>query len=228
MQRYGNLIPVECDITSSESVRRLVSRVKAERGFVNLLINNAGVATNMLGRIPTPRDVAGDIRVLQNVLLPGTREDFATAFELNTTAAYYCTVQFLELLDAGNRRGNTPGATSQIIVVASGGGFRKDDKVFSVSYTLSKMAAVHLGKMLAHFLKDWKIRANVVCPGIFPSGACTPLPADSLGNCSRSTEMTEGLFTEEKLRAAVPLQRAGTVDDMAGLTLYLASRVSPF
>ncbi|KAF7799433.1 hypothetical protein EIP86_010668 [Pleurotus ostreatoroseus] len=207
--RYGNLIPVECDITSTESVRRLVDRVKKEHGLVNLLVNNAGVSTNMLGRIPTPRDTA-DIRHLQRALLPGSRADFGAAFEINTTAAYYTTIHFLELLNEGNRRGNTPGVTSQVITVASGGGFRKDDKVFSVSYTLSKTAAIHLGKMLAHFLKDWKIRSNVVCPGIFPS------------------EMTEGLFTTEKLKAAVPLQREGTLDDMAGLTLFLASRAGAY
>lgn len=61
------------------------------------------------------------------------------------------------------------GLTSQVITISSGGGFRKDESVFSVSYTLSKAATTHLGKMLAHFLKDWQIRSNVIAPGIFPS-----------------------------------------------------------
>ena len=78
--------------------------------------------------------------------------------------------QSLELLDAGNRRGNMRGCTSQVLTVSSLGGFRRDERNFSVSYTLSKAAAIHLGKMLAHFLKDWQIRSNVIAPGIFPSG----------------------------------------------------------
>ena len=122
----------------------------------------------MLPKIPRPPEA--NITELQQVMLVGTPDDFATSFSVNTTAAYYCSVLFLELLDAGNKRGNAPpGVTSQIITIASGGGFRKDDGVFSVSYTLSKAAAIQLGKLLAGFLKDWHIRSNVICPGIFPS-----------------------------------------------------------
>ena len=100
----------------------------------------------------------------------GSPQDFSGAFEVNVAAVWYTAVCFLDLLDAGNKRGNTPGVTSQILTVSSGGAFRKDDKVFSVPYTLSKSAATHLGKMLAHFLKDWQIRSNIIAPGIFPSG----------------------------------------------------------
>ena len=169
MQKYGNLIPISCDVASVSSIEALVNTVKERHGYLNLLVNNAGVALNMLPR-SLPRPPNADITELQQALLPGTHDDFAMAFNVHTTAAYYCSVYFLELLDAGNKRGNAPpGVTSQIITIASGGGFRKDDTVFSVSYTLSKAAAIHLGKLLAGFLKDWQIRSNVICPGIFPS-----------------------------------------------------------
>lgn len=157
-------------MSSTTSLKNLVNTVKGRHGYLNLLVNNAGVALNLLPPLPTPQ--AGNIRSLQDALLrTGTRQDFAKSMDVNCTAAYYCTVLFLELLDAGNRRGNVKGVTSQVITVASGGGFRRDDKVFSVSYTVSKTAAIHLGKMLANFLKDWQIRSNVIAPGIFPSGA---------------------------------------------------------
>ena len=147
----------------------------------------------MLPNLPTP--ATGTIDDLAKAMLPGTEEEFASAFAVNCTAAYYASVLFLPLLEEGNRRrwarahpevakasvnGNgiasfsgkerEANPTSHIITVASGGGFRKDDHVFSVSYTLSKAAAIHLGKLLAGFLKDWQIRSNVVCPGFFPSG----------------------------------------------------------
>lgn len=170
-QRHGKLIPVQCDVSSSESIHALVSTVKKRHGYLNLLVNNAGVALNQLPKLPTPQ--TGDIRSLQAALLTGQREDYATTFDVNVTAAFYCSVQFLELLDAGNKRGNIKGVSSQIITVASGGGFRRDGKVFTVSYTLSKAAAIHLGKLLANFLKDWDIRSNVICPGVFPSGGCS-------------------------------------------------------
>ena len=160
-------------MTSTESVQRLVDTIKAQHGFVNLLVNNAGVALNLLKQgVPGPE--SGDITALQRALLgAGAREDFAKTFEINVTAAYYTTVQFLELLDAGNRRGNTPGVTSQVVTVASLAGFRRDEKSFTVSYTVSKAATIHTGKLLANMLKKWQIRSNVIAPGIFPSGACT-------------------------------------------------------
>lgn len=142
--------------------------VKGQHGYLNLLVNNAGVALNRLPTLPTPQ--TGDIKTLQEILLTGPREDYAKTFDINVTAAFYCSIQFLELLDAGNKRGNMPGVTSQIITLSSSGGFRRDDKVFTVSYTLSKGAAIHLGKLLANFLKDWDIRSNVIAPGVFPSG----------------------------------------------------------
>ncbi|PSR72016.1 hypothetical protein PHLCEN_2v12120 [Hermanssonia centrifuga] len=171
--RNGNIIPVECDISSPKSLQSLANTVKARHGYLNLLVNNAGVALNLLPKLPTPK--TGDIKSFQRALLnAGTPQDFATTFNVNTTAAYYCSVLFLDLLDAGNRRGNMRGVSSQVITIASGGGYRRDDKVFSVSYTLSKAAAIHLGKLLANFFKDWQIRSNVICPGVFPSCMSPP------------------------------------------------------
>lgn len=170
---------MQCDVCSTESVQKLVDTVKQRHGYINLLVNNAGVALNMF-KEPLPTPQTGDIAAFARALENGPREDFARSFELNVTAAFYTTVRFLELLDAGNKRGNMRGVTSQVLTVASLGGFRRDDKVFTVSYTLSKAAAIHLGKLLANLLKDWRIRSNVIAPGVFPSGMLAP------GPCSRS------------------------------------------
>ena len=40
-----------------------------------------------------------------------------------------------------------------------------------------------------------------------------------------SAEMVDGLISDEYVKAGVPLHRAGTIDDMGGLILFLASRV---
>jgi NAD(P)-dependent dehydrogenase (short-subunit alcohol dehydrogenase family) len=166
---------VQCDLRSTDSIQQLVDTVKQRHGYINLLVNNAGVALNMMSNIPTPQ--SGDIKGLQAALLAGPRDDFATTFDINITAAYYTTVMFLELLDTGNKCGNMKGYTSQVITVSSVAGFRRDEKVFTMSYTLSKGAAIHLGKLLANYLKDWQIRSNVIAPGVFPSGQpCRLLP----------------------------------------------------
>ncbi len=38
--------------------------------------------------------------------------------------------------------------------------------------------------------------------------------------------MTDGLISDAHVKAGVPMQREGSPDDIAGLTLFLASRVS--
>ncbi|GJE97661.1 NAD(P)-binding protein [Phanerochaete sordida] len=209
--RHGKLIPAQCDVTSTESVDALIATVQEQHGYINLLVNNAGVALNHLPATGAPGPETGDIAAFQSALLgAGARADWGTTFGVNVTAAYYTTVQFLALLDAGNRRPHAPGVTSQVVTVASLAGFRRDEKNFTVSYAVSKAAAVHLGKLLANMLKGWQIRSNVIAPGIFPS------------------EMSDGLVSEEAMKAAVPLGRQGDINDMGGLILYLASRAGAY
>ncbi|KAH8085989.1 NAD-P-binding protein [Cristinia sonorae] len=209
--RYGKIIPLRCDVSCRESILGIVKTIKERHGYINLLVNNAGVAHNLLPKLPTPTSTNGDITAFQDVLWnAGTPEEFAHSFDVNTTGIWYTTVAFLELLDAGNKQGNMEGVTSQVVTVASGGAFRKDDKVFSVSYTLSKAAATHLGKMMANFLNDWQIRSNVVAPGIW------------------LTPMTEGVVDDAIVKAGVPMNRVGDINDMGGLILFLASKAGSY
>ena len=39
-----------------------------------------------------------------------------------------------------------------------------------ITYSISKAAVTHLGKMLANLLKDWWVHSNIIAPGIYPSG----------------------------------------------------------
>ena len=184
----------------------IVEVIRARHGFVDLLINNAGIARNLFHHpLPSPDDVSEvvnsnnppsppsspisgtstlSIKAFQSVLWDtGTPEDFADSFATNVMAVYYTTVAFLDLLHQGNmrrRRLEFPGATSglhrppyqtsQVLSVSSSGSFRIDGKVLSVSYTLSKIACTHLGKLLGNVLAPWGIRSNVLAPGVWPTG----------------------------------------------------------
>lgn len=119
-----------------------------------------------------PPEPADDIKAFQKKLWEaGTKEEFNKTFEVNVTAVYYTTVAFMDLLDAGNKRAASPDEpTSQVITVSSIGGLRRDDKVFSLSYSASKAAVMQLAKILVNTLKRWKIRSNIIAPGMYPSG----------------------------------------------------------
>lgn len=210
--RRGNLIAIQADVTNRDALKGVVDTIKAKHGYIDLLVNNAGVMRNEIPQpIPKPATAGDDITKLQDVLWnSGTPEDWADTFNVNVTAVYYATVAFLELLHEGNKRGNR-GAWSQVITISSLASFRKDDQVMSMSYTLSKVAVTHLGKTLAHVLKDWKIRSNIINPGLFPSDMTKPM----------------GL-SDEQVRRIVPMERWGGVDDIGGLVLFLASKAGAY
>jgi NAD(P)-dependent dehydrogenase (short-subunit alcohol dehydrogenase family) len=108
-----------------------VETIKASHGYVDLLINNAGIARNLYAHpLPSPEDSPSNsppsppdspavgastpsIKAFQNALWDtGTPEDFADTFATNVTAVYYTTVAFLELLHQGNIRQQRLASTS--------------------------------------------------------------------------------------------------------------------
>ncbi|KAF5362882.1 hypothetical protein D9758_007043 [Tetrapyrgos nigripes] len=252
--RFNKIIPLEGDVTNRESLLSLVEVVKATHGYIDLLVNNAGIARNLYPHpLPSPLNPdpshhplsppaspsfgpsPASIKSFQNALWDsGTPDDFAETFATNVTAPYYTTVAFLELLHQGNIRQQAdecdvdyhhmngfdlpprpPFHSSQVITVSSSGSFRVDSKILSMSYTLSKAASTHLGKTLANLLAPWGIRSNVLAPGVWPS----------------EMTMTKGpkvKLDPTVLASTVPLQRAGTEEEMAGTTLFLASRAGAY
>ncbi|THH05381.1 hypothetical protein EW145_g4838 [Phellinidium pouzarii] len=152
--KHGELIPLQCDVTSRENLLSVVETIKKQQGSINILVNNSGVMYN-LAQPPAPTD---DIKTLQEKLWnAGTPEELSRTFDVNVTAVYYTIVAFLELLNAGNKRASSTGEqTSQIITIGSIAGFRRDHLVSSLSYSASKAAVMHMGNVLANILKDWK------------------------------------------------------------------------
>ena len=76
-------------------------------------------------------------------------------------------------------------------------------------YSVSKAALISLTKVLAKEWGQYGIRANAICPGLI------------------KTKFSQALWSNEQimkhLSAQLPLSRAGTVEEVAGLALLLAS-----
>ncbi|KAL0574191.1 hypothetical protein V5O48_007757 [Marasmius crinis-equi] len=124
-QRFNKIIPIQGDITIRESLLEIVEVIKDRHGYIDLLVNNAGVARNLYPHplpspsqessphesIPSPppspscSQKAPSIRSFQAALWDsGSPEDFSDTFATNVTAVYYTTVAFLDLLHQGNVR----------------------------------------------------------------------------------------------------------------------------
>lgn len=179
----GNvIIPLKCDVTDLESVSSAVKVVESNEGYIDVLINNAGIngpRHASVYQLETIKDV-------QSFLLTDYN-DWEMVHAVNTCAVGGVAVAFLHLLEAGNgRRGWKTGKfadeegarprskvdgineddlrTSQIITVASIAGLHRRITA-GIPYATSKIGATYLGKMLATLLAPYGIRSNVVCPG---------------------------------------------------------------
>ena len=186
-------------------------QVGSEVGFVNVLIANAGISGPLLNLPKNP-----ELADWQKELFKVPMEDFSKTSEVNVTAAFYSILAFLPLLDAGNARKNVE-QKSQVIITSSVAGFTRQVPA-SFSYGVSKAAATHLMKSVATTFAPWHIRANAIAPGVYKS------------------EMTEGWFkgvenaTKEGAfpKDFIPLTRAGSEVDMAGVVLFLYSKAGGY
>ncbi|KAF1817070.1 NAD(P)-binding protein [Eremomyces bilateralis CBS 781.70] len=217
---------IQCSVTDQASVAAAAAQIEREVGFVDVLINNAGIS----GPEHRSAYAATDIKQVSEIL-SGSWEKWEGTFATNTASVVGVSAAFLPLLEKGNeRRGWKSGKLeaggkgrerdvevarrngfeegdlrlSQILTVASIAGLMRN-VAHGLAYCASKAGAIHLGKILASMLAPWGIRSNVIAPGVFPS------------------EMTEGA----KLRWSfneIPANRQGVFEEMAGLILHLVGQ----
>ncbi|OAA57411.1 short chain dehydrogenase reductase [Niveomyces insectorum RCEF 264] len=208
------IIPLQCDVASQDDLARAVDVVAAQTPFVNVVIANHGATGPTLDQLP--REPRPSVAELRDYFWQTPMAAFTDTFQVNCSAVFYCFVAFLNLLDAGNTHAASPAAAlgidSQFVVTSSINGFSRVPGM-GYAYSASKAGVVHMAKLLATNMAGYHIRANVIAPGIYPS-------AMSKHFLSR----TEG----QVLPTIVPLERIGTGEDVAGVTLFLCSRAGAY
>jgi len=121
----------ECDVTDEDAVAALFARI----GAVDVLVNNAGVASSA----PVGRT---------------TLDDWRAHVEVNATGVFLCTRAALPGMLA--RRGG------RIVTVASTAGLA--GARYTAAYTASKHAAVGFTRAVAAEVAGTGVTANAVCP----------------------------------------------------------------
>lgn len=160
------VVPLPGDVTSQESLKEISTRVSEEIGYINLLICNAGGSGPKLEGLK-PRYTLSDF---VGYAWKSPMSEFTSAYEINCSALYYCTLAFLQLLDEGNRRKNY--LKSQVIATASTASFLRHPRA-GYAYLSSKAGVVSMVKCLSTFCVPWGIRFNAIAAG------CTCLPTFS-------------------------------------------------
>lgn len=219
---HGTIKYIVADVTDGSSLKAAAQRIRKEEGFINLLFANAGAVG------PLHSDVLGaeiSIAEMQDKLLHQSMDDFTSPAMVNNTAVFYTIITFLDLLDAGNRRGNLA-QDSQVIVTSSVAGFSRQ-MAFSFAYSTSKAAVNHLVKMLSTFFAQHglHIRANLIAPGMYPTEMTAPI-LKALPLFGSSDDAFKGAVMLSK--DSTPAERSGSEAEFAGTFLFLASKAGAY
>ncbi|WKN48458.1 SDR family NAD(P)-dependent oxidoreductase [Nocardioides sp. Arc9.136] len=164
--------------------------------------------------VATAGEINGGIDVLVNNAgragppdaLTETADEFGSVLDLNLTAGFHLAVAAVAALPEGR--------PASIVNVSSVVGLVSTAPIGGAGYAASKAAVVGLTRELAGQWGRRGVRVNVVVPGWF------------------DTEMTDGLFTNEKsagwVRRGTMLGRGGQEGEVDGALLFLASDASSY
>ncbi|KAJ5525116.1 hypothetical protein N7494_011766 [Penicillium frequentans] len=204
-EKLERIIPITADITSKESIKKLVDEISSKESKLDILINNAGISSTTY---ETERE---DPKALQEELFhnKSTLEEWEDVMRTNVTQLFFTTSAFLPLLSKSTETQH--GWSSTVINITSISGIIKGAQ-HHFAYNASKAAAIHLTKMLAHEImtSNLKIRVNNIAPGVFPSEM----------TAKESDDKQKSSIPKEKYESKVPASRPGKDEDMAGAVLF--------
>jgi all-trans-retinol dehydrogenase (NAD+) len=135
-----------CDLTDRSAIAATAGRVLAERGPVDVLVNNAGVVSG-------------------KTLLAASDTDIQRTFDVNTLALFWTTRAFLPAMMERDR--------GHVVTIASAAGIVGTSRL--TDYCASKHAAVGFDESLRLELRRLgsHVRTTVVCPFYISTGMFT-------------------------------------------------------
>lgn len=207
--RHGRAI--QADVAASGQVRAMFAEIERDLGTVDVLVNNAGIATTGDERESLER--TSEARITE--LLSGqgiqthwditeqmTDEAWHRMIAVHLHGTFYCTREALRLMSRQNR--------GVIINLSSVAGLMGLESV--PHYSAAKAGILGFTRAVAREVGSRGIRVNAICPGFIDTPMTAPMPP--------------------LLRAAVvsrtPLNRWGEPEEVAATALFLASDDSSF
>ncbi|GAB2630129.1 SDR family NAD(P)-dependent oxidoreductase [Belliella aquatica] len=172
---------VACNVGKLEELHNLVEKTVAKYGTIDILVNNAA-ANPVFGPVHETSSDAFDKIMNVNLKAP---------FELMKLCLPY-------LRNSSN---------ASVINISSVGGISPE--VGLGIYSVSKAALISMSKVFAKEWGDYKIRVNVICPGLI------------------KTKFSEALWSNEKIMTSMmkmlPIKRVGEPEEIGMMALFLAS-----
>jgi len=145
LSRFGECISIPADLTDSNEIKKVKSKVESETNTLNILVNNAGAVW------------AADFDNFPE-------NGWDKVMDTNVKAMFFLTQKFIKLLE----KNGTNEDPSRIINIGSIDGLGIP-RAETYSYPASKAAVHHLTKVMANRLAERNINVNAIAPGPFES-----------------------------------------------------------
>ncbi|MFM7093960.1 MAG: 3-oxoacyl-ACP reductase FabG [Actinomycetota bacterium] len=156
----AGILPVKCDVTSSESVEAAFAEIEEKLGKVEVLVSNAGITKDGLF-----------LRMSEN--------DFTSVIDANLTAAYRVAKRASQQMLRAR--------TGRIILMSSVVGLL--GSAGQANYAASKAGLVGLARSLARELGSRNITVNVVAPGPVATDMTAALGEDRLAELTAAVPL---------------------------------------
>ena len=140
VQKGVRVLPVKCDVTSTEDINNAANLVEQEFGKVDILVNCAG----------SSKDKGA---------LEMTDEEWDFTIATDMTSVFKMTRAFGNIMKKNNY--------GRIINIASMYGLVGNDQIPTIAYHSSKGGVVNFTRAAAAELAKYNITVNCICPGYF-------------------------------------------------------------
>ena len=192
--------PVVADVIKLSEVKFMFRFITEVIGSLDILVNNVGRA-----------EPFGNFFDL-------TDNDWMSAYNLNFMSMVRCSREAIPLLKKSD--------CARIINISSVPA--RQPGMFNPHYSAAKAAMLNLSKHLATVLAPDRILVNAICPSTLKGGSGWVRNAENRARRDGTSLEEAEEATERTDREKAPLQRLGTLRDVASLVTFLASPEAGF
>jgi NAD(P)-dependent dehydrogenase (short-subunit alcohol dehydrogenase family) len=220
----GQALPYAVNIADVGAVQTMVDDVVAHFGRIDILVNNAGVVQTKpmldLDEIDWDRVIdvnqRGTFFVLQAVARQMIRQ-LPVALRSGAGVADLLSSQLDQrAAEAATTNGQVLASYGKIVNFSSIAGRR--GRPLSTHYAATKAAIISITQSAALALAPYRINVNAVCPGIVPTPMWAQIDQDRAQLFGAKEGEAMAAFIQQ-----VPLKRAATPEDLAGVVSFLCS-----